>query len=107
LGRFKFAHPEALCQRDLDLIFPRTSFRFTARAAHDEFAGGHQQSLTPPTVISSPAFEPIKESVDFGECASDNSAEPMPGTSVSTTTVVKPGFFNSWRKANLKSFMVR
>src|SRR6185503_12236089 len=32
---------------------------------------------------------------------------PMPSASVSTATTVKPGFFNSWRKANFKSFMVR
>src|SRR5216117_589624 len=31
---------------------------------------------------------------------------PMPSASVSTATAVKPGFFSSWRKANLKSFMV-
>jgi hypothetical protein len=31
---------------------------------------------------------------------------PMPSASVSTATAVKPGFFNSWRKANLRSFMV-
>jgi hypothetical protein len=31
---------------------------------------------------------------------------PMPSASVSTATVVKPGFFSSWRKANLRSFMV-
>ncbi len=30
---------------------------------------------------------------------------PMPSASVSTTTVVKPGFFSNWRKANLRSFM--
>src|SRR6185503_8687829 len=30
---------------------------------------------------------------------------PMPSASVSTATAVKPGFFSSWRKANLKSFM--
>ncbi len=30
---------------------------------------------------------------------------PMPKASVSTATAVKPGFFNSWRKANFKSFM--
>src|SRR5437879_3825249 len=30
---------------------------------------------------------------------------PMPSASVSTATVVKPGFFSSWRKANLRSFM--
>src|SRR2546422_4833115 len=32
---------------------------------------------------------------------------PMPRASVSTATAVKPGFFSNWRKANLKSFMVR
>src|SRR5437016_10260426 len=32
---------------------------------------------------------------------------PMPSASVSTATAVKPGFFSNWRKANLKSFMVR
>src|SRR6266516_5095860 len=31
---------------------------------------------------------------------------PMPSASVSTATAVKPGFFSSWRKANLRSFMV-
>src|SRR2546422_8656569 len=31
---------------------------------------------------------------------------PMPSASVSTATVVKPGFFSSWRKANLRLFMV-
>src|SRR2546430_7756310 len=31
----------------------------------------------------------------------------MPSASVSTATAVKPGFFSNWRKANLKSFMVR
>src|SRR2546426_3154684 len=30
---------------------------------------------------------------------------PMPSASVSTATAVKPGFFNNWRKANLRSFM--
>src|SRR5438128_9508207 len=30
----------------------------------------------------------------------------MPSASVSTATVVKPGFFSNWRKANLRSFMV-
>src|SRR5213076_2709881 len=30
---------------------------------------------------------------------------PMPSASVSTATAVKPGFFSSWRKANLRSFM--
>src|SRR5437016_6108390 len=32
---------------------------------------------------------------------------PMPSASVSTATAVKPGFLSNWRKANLKSFMVR
>src|SRR3989442_8143521 len=31
----------------------------------------------------------------------------MPSASVSTATAVKPGFFNSWRKANLRSFMTQ
>src|SRR6266496_3530201 len=31
---------------------------------------------------------------------------PIPSASVSTATAVKPGFFSSWRKANLRSFMV-
>src|SRR6266498_1455333 len=31
---------------------------------------------------------------------------PMPSASVSTATAVKPGFFNNWRKANLRSFIV-
>ena len=31
---------------------------------------------------------------------------PMPSASVSTATAVKPGFFSSWRKANLRSFIV-
>src|SRR6266446_1227338 len=30
---------------------------------------------------------------------------PMPSASVSTATAVKPGFFSSWRKANLRSFI--
>src|SRR6266853_5602509 len=30
---------------------------------------------------------------------------PMPSASVSTATAVKPGFFSSWRKANLISFI--
>src|SRR5437016_12312887 len=30
---------------------------------------------------------------------------PMPSASVSTATVAKPGFLNSWRIANFKSFM--
>src|SRR2546430_2637917 len=30
---------------------------------------------------------------------------PMPSARVSTATAVKPGFFSSWRKANLRSFM--
>src|SRR2546427_11331343 len=30
---------------------------------------------------------------------------PMPSASVSTATAVKPGFFSSWRMANLKSFI--
>src|SRR2546422_157104 len=30
---------------------------------------------------------------------------PMPSASVSTATVVKPGFFSNWRKANLRSFI--
>src|SRR6266581_4408588 len=30
---------------------------------------------------------------------------PMPSASVSTATVVKPGFFSNWRKANLGSFI--
>src|SRR2546422_1582016 len=29
----------------------------------------------------------------------------MPSASVSTATAVKPGFFSSWRKANLRSFI--
>src|SRR2546427_5508646 len=32
---------------------------------------------------------------------------PMPSASVSTATAVKPGFFRSWRRANLRSFMAR
>src|SRR6266540_1977746 len=32
---------------------------------------------------------------------------PMPSASVSTATAVKPGFFNSWRKANLRSFITK
>src|SRR5438128_12253186 len=32
---------------------------------------------------------------------------PMPSASVSTATAVKPGFFSSWRKANLKSFITQ
>lgn len=32
---------------------------------------------------------------------------PMPRASVSTATAVKPGFFNNWRKANLRSFIRR
>src|SRR5213596_1075498 len=32
---------------------------------------------------------------------------PMPSASVSTATVVKPGFFNNWRKANLRSFITQ
>src|SRR5437762_13495579 len=32
---------------------------------------------------------------------------PMPRARVSTATAVKPGFFSNWRKANLRSFMVR
>src|SRR5205809_4220333 len=31
---------------------------------------------------------------------------PMPSASVSTATVVKPGFFSNCRKANFKSFIV-
>src|SRR5439155_27157227 len=30
---------------------------------------------------------------------------PIPSASVSTATAVKPGFFSSWRKANLRSFI--
>jgi len=30
---------------------------------------------------------------------------PMPSASVSTATAVKPGFFRSWRKANLISLI--
>ena len=30
---------------------------------------------------------------------------PMPSASVSTATAVKQGFFSSWRRANLKSFI--
>src|SRR2546425_651464 len=30
---------------------------------------------------------------------------PMPNARVSTATAVKPGFFSSWRKANLRSFI--
>src|SRR6266700_2530230 len=30
---------------------------------------------------------------------------PIPSARVSTATAVKPGFFSSWRKANLRSFM--
>ncbi len=30
---------------------------------------------------------------------------PMPRARVSTATAVKPGFFRSWRKANLRSFI--
>src|SRR2546428_4615729 len=32
---------------------------------------------------------------------------PMPSASVSTATAVEPGFFSNWRKANLRSFIVR
>src|SRR5436190_4052867 len=32
---------------------------------------------------------------------------PMPSASVSTATVVKPGFFSNWRKANLRSFITQ
>src|SRR6266480_5782878 len=32
---------------------------------------------------------------------------PMPSASVSTATAVKPGFFNNWRKANLRSFITQ
>src|SRR6266513_5015913 len=32
---------------------------------------------------------------------------PMPSASVSTATAVKPGFFRSWRKANLRSFITQ
>src|SRR5215469_1202996 len=32
---------------------------------------------------------------------------PMPSASVSTDTAVKPGFFTSWRIANLRSFMTQ
>src|SRR2546425_1147383 len=32
---------------------------------------------------------------------------PMPSASVSTATAVKPGFFNSSRKANFKSFIAQ
>src|SRR4030095_3208039 len=31
---------------------------------------------------------------------------PMPNASVSTAMAVKPGFFSSWRQANLSSFMI-
>src|SRR5439155_23844930 len=32
---------------------------------------------------------------------------PMPRASVSTATAVKPGFFSSWRTANLRSFITQ
>src|SRR5262245_19535068 len=32
---------------------------------------------------------------------------PTPSASVSTATAVKPGFFSSWRKANLRSVMTQ
>src|SRR5213080_766194 len=32
---------------------------------------------------------------------------PMPSASVNTATAVKPGFFNNWRKANLRSFITQ
>src|SRR5437762_1143856 len=32
---------------------------------------------------------------------------PMPRASVRTATAVKPGFFSSWRKANLRSFITQ
>src|SRR2546427_7916550 len=32
---------------------------------------------------------------------------PIPSASVSTATAVKPGFFSSWRKANLRSFITQ
>src|SRR6266581_1809679 len=32
---------------------------------------------------------------------------PMPSASVSTATVVKPGFFSNWRKANLRSLITQ
>src|SRR5437660_4501415 len=32
---------------------------------------------------------------------------PMPSASVSTATMVKPGFFSNWRKANFKSFITQ
>ena len=32
---------------------------------------------------------------------------PMPRANVSTATAVKPGFFSNWRRANLRSFIVR
>src|SRR6266516_2959447 len=32
---------------------------------------------------------------------------PMPSASVSTATAVKLGFFNNWRQANLRSFIVQ
>src|ERR1044071_1032545 len=31
---------------------------------------------------------------------------PIPSASVSTATVVKPGFFSSWRRANSRSLIV-
>src|SRR5437879_2521359 len=32
---------------------------------------------------------------------------PIPSASVSTATAVKPGFFSSWRKANLRSLITQ
>src|SRR2546425_11345478 len=32
---------------------------------------------------------------------------PIPSASVSTATAAKPGFFSSWRKANLRSFITQ
>src|SRR5438094_3333307 len=32
---------------------------------------------------------------------------PIPSASVITATVVKPGFFSNWRKANLRSFITQ
>src|SRR5437879_703356 len=32
---------------------------------------------------------------------------PMPSASVSMATVVKPGFFSNWRKANLRSYITQ
>src|SRR5207302_7143708 len=57
--------------------------------SRSEAENGNGRSSTPFTTLKIAVFAPI------------------PSASVSTATAVKPGFFNSWRNANLRSFITQ